>query len=84
MLLKKILSYCINNFNPNGISKRSGEPYKVFAYITEITMRACWEVINTKNAEQEFINEKLIPLESFNNILNKTHTESKLEEKRKP
>lgn len=78
--VEKILSYCINNFNPDGISRRSGQKFKAFAYITEITMRACWEVINNKNEEQRIVNEYLVPLDSFNSLINKVVTESKIKD----
>lgn len=76
--VEKILSYTVNNFNATGISPKSGQPFKAFAYITEIIMRACWEIINNKKAEATFINDHIIPLESLTTSISRVHKESTL------
>lgn len=55
--VEKVMAYAIKNFNPNKISKTSGEPVKAFAYITQIASNAFVETIKTLKQEQNTVNE---------------------------
>jgi predicted nucleic acid-binding Zn finger protein len=63
--LEKILSYVINNFDANKISKRSGKQVKAFAYVTQIASNAFKEIINERKEEIKLMEEYLVPLDEF-------------------
>ena len=63
--IQRVLSYSITNFDPNMISKRSGQRVKAFAYLTSIINNAILEIINDRNEEQEEIMEHIVPMEEL-------------------
>lgn len=55
--VEKVMAYAIRNFNPDKISKTSGEPVKAFAYVTQIASNAFVETIKILKQEQATIEE---------------------------
>lgn len=54
----KILKY-LDNFNHKIISKRSGEPVKAFAYISQIIQNSIIYIITKNKKEQDFIKQQI-------------------------
>jgi len=54
----KILKY-LDNFDHTIISKRSGEPVKAFAYISQIIQNSIIYIISKNKKEQEFISQQI-------------------------
>ena len=71
--IQRVLSYSINNFNPDMISKRSGERVKAFAYLTSIINNAIVEIINERKAEHNDLMEKFVPLDDLYYEVNRNY-----------
>lgn len=71
--IQRVLSYSLTNFNPDMISKRSGNRVKAFAYLTSIINNAIVEIINERKAEHNDLVEKLLPLDNLYNEVSKHH-----------
>lgn len=54
----KILKY-LDNFDHKIISKRSGEPVKAFAYISQIIQNSIIYIISKRKKEQDFIRQQM-------------------------
>ena len=64
----KILKY-LDNFDHTIISKRSGEPVKAFAYISQIITNSIIFIISKNKKEQDFIKQQLSIQFNNDNIL---------------
>lgn len=66
---EKIFKY-LHNFNPNLISKISGQPVKAFAYLTQISTMSFLSIINKYNDELACV-KRFIPMMEFNEKIDK-------------
>lgn len=64
----KILKY-LDNFNHTIISKRSGEPVKAFAYISQIIQNSIIYIISKNKKEQDFIKQQISIQTNNDNLL---------------
>ena len=75
----KILKY-LDNFDHTIISKRSGEPVKAFAYISQIITNSIIFIISKNKKEQDFIKQQLSIQFNNDNILEPWEVKRKTEE----
>lgn len=75
----KILKY-LDNFDHTIISKRSGEPVKAFAYISQIITNSIIFIISKNKKEQDFIKQQLSIQFNNDNILEPWEVKKKTEE----
>jgi hypothetical protein len=77
---EKIFKY-LHNFNPDLISKISGEPVKAFAYLTQIATMSFLSIINKYNDELACV-KNFIPMMEFNEKIDKglLYSKSDIEE----
>lgn len=75
----KILKY-LDNFDHTIISKRSGEPVKAFAYISQIITNSIIFIISKNKKEQDFIKQQLSIQFNNDNILEPWEVKKKAEE----
>lgn len=64
----KILKY-LDNFNHTIISRRSGEPVKAFAYISQIIQNSIIYIITKNKKEQDFIKQQISIQMNNDNLL---------------
>ena len=77
----KILKY-LDNFDHTIISKRSGEPVKAFAYISQIIQNSIIYIISKNKKEQDFIKQQLSIQLNNDNLLEQWEVKTpKLQEK---
>ena len=75
----KILKY-LDNFDHTIISKRSGEPVKAFAYISQIITNSIIFIISKNKKEQDFIKQQLSIQFNNDNILEPWEVKKKTED----
>jgi hypothetical protein len=71
--IEHILMYGLKNYNPNLISKNTGQLVKAFSYITDIARRAFIAVINEMKEEERELRDNIIPIEELALGMPKTH-----------
>lgn len=76
--ITRVLTYCINSFENDRISIRTGNVTKAFSYITDTIKNAFIEVIKDRKEEQDFINNSIISFDS-NSLLNKVYDSVELD-----
>jgi hypothetical protein len=76
--ITRVLTYCINSFENDRISIRTGNVTKAFSYITDTIKNAFIEVIKDRKEEQEFINRSIISLDD-NSVLNRVYDSVEVE-----
>lgn len=63
--IEKILTYAIENFDLDMVSKRTHKQTKAFAYLTSIINNAFLEVINNRKEEERMLMDRIVPFEDF-------------------